>query len=616
MIIIGLSAKNVLKYAHLELDNLPENGLIAVEGANESGKSSIGEMICFVLYGRTYSLAEDELGRLIKWGELSCSVTLRFRTGDRVIHEVTRFLDHEGNQSARLNRQGAEHDPIARGAQQVQSALDTLIGYNYEEYIESFYLAQREITTPHPHSHAVKAMAGLGILEKLSKRYGDEIVVENQLADEVGQQAEVLAEELSTLAIEPGRLDSLLAEQHKTLANRIALQQQAQQLEEIDENYQGLLPKFREASARCRKTGVLRLLALLLLIVCSATWGVLTAYPEHALSQMMVQLKIDPSWPLVGAAVCMGLFLFLWWRRVTVNAVTNTLLAQVKEIAEPLRVLGLASVPVSDTEVQIAPGEGIRDPGQAEDSLATVDRSPLYERVCEFKIEADELTEILNTRISRLKVDQEGYQQQIDQLEKEIRHERQRVDRANGLTQAGEDLDRRVADHQRRIAMRLLAQELLEGAARHFSQVFNRNLRELVGRTLPLLTQQRYEYLHIDNSLAVTVFSKEKRDFVKLEELSSGTQRQIMLALRLALSQELVNKAVKGKQFLFLDEPFAFFDQERTNNAISVLPKLSDEITQICVVAQEFPSDFHSACVIHCDRDRATLNVSEQGFVA
>lgn len=291
-------------------------------------------------------------------------------------------------------------------------------------------------------------------------------------------------------------------------------------------------------------------------------------------------------------------------------------MAQVKEIAEPLRVLGLASVPVSDTEVQIAPGEGIRDPGQAEDSLATVDRSPLYERVCEFKIEADELTEILNTRISRLKVDQEGYQQQIDQLEKEIRHERQRVDRANGLTQAGEDLDRRVADHQRRIAMRLLAQELLEGAARHFSQVFNRNLRELVGRTLPLLTQQRYEYLHIDNSLAVTVFSKEKRDFVKLEELSSGTQRQIMLALRLALSQELVNKAVKGKQFLFLDEPFAFFDQERTNNAISVLPKLSDEITQIWVVAQEFPSDFHSACVIHCDRDRATLNVSEQGFVA
>ena len=56
--------------------------------------------------------------------------------------------------------------------------------------------------------------------------------------------------------------------------------------------------------------------------------------------------------------------------------------------------------------------------------------------------------------------------------------------------------------------------------------------------------------------LIVQAFSSDKRGFMDLAEISSGTQRQIMLALRLALSQELINWAVKSRQFLFLDEPF------------------------------------------------------------
>ena len=64
-----------------------------------------------------------------------------------------------------------------------------------------------------------------------------------------------------------------------------------------------------------------------------------------------------------------------------------------------------------------------------------------------------------------------------------------------------------------------------------------------------------------------------------------------MLALRLALSQELVNRSVEGEQFIFLDEPFAFFDEARTKNSLKVLPDLSDEINQIFVVGQEFPAE-------------------------
>jgi exonuclease SbcC len=130
-----------------------------------------------------------------------------------------------------------------------------------------------------------------------------------------------------------------------------------------------------------------------------------------------------------------------------------------------------------------------------------------------------------------------------------------------------------------------------------------------VGKTLPLFTEGRYEHLQIDEDLTVRAFSNEKRDFINLEEISSGTQRQIMLAVRLALSQELVNRTGIGRQFLFLDEPFAFFDQERTQSALNVLPKLSEQITQIWIAAQQFPQEPSFKFTILCDREQQSLTL-------
>ena len=67
MIIKRVRAENVLKYASLSID-LAEHGLIAISGKNESGKSSIGESICFALFGRTFSLEPKDLDKVIRWG--------------------------------------------------------------------------------------------------------------------------------------------------------------------------------------------------------------------------------------------------------------------------------------------------------------------------------------------------------------------------------------------------------------------------------------------------------------------------------------------------------------------------------------------------------------------
>ena len=105
MIITRLEASNLLKYRQLSL-KLPERGLIAISGQNESGKSSIGEAVCFALFGRTFSLGPDELSKVIRWGESRCSIRLDFRTPDGGRYQVARFLDELGNHGASISRPG------------------------------------------------------------------------------------------------------------------------------------------------------------------------------------------------------------------------------------------------------------------------------------------------------------------------------------------------------------------------------------------------------------------------------------------------------------------------------------------------------------------------------
>jgi len=105
----------------------------------------------------------------------------------------------------------------------------------------------------------------------------------------------------------------------------------------------------------------------------------------------------------------------------------------------------------------------------------------------------------------------------------------------------------------------------------------------------------------------VRVFSREKHDFMDFEELSSGTQRQIMLALRLAMSQKLMHTAATSNQFIFFDEPFAFFDRERIHSTLHSLPDISRAISQIWIVAQEIDKNAGIDVDIRCDTETDEL---------
>jgi exonuclease SbcC len=52
---------------------------------------------------------------------------------------------------------------------------------------------------------------------------------------------------------------------------------------------------------------------------------------------------------------------------------------------------------------------------------------------------------------------------------------------------------------------------------------------------------------------------------------------------------------------VFLDEPFAFFDEARTRRALAELPALSTDLQQIFIVAQAFPRELAGSFALHLE---------------
>lgn len=618
MIITDISAQNILKYETLEIKDLPESGVIAIDGPNESGKSTIGETICFALFGRSFSLGHDELVKMIRWGEMQCSVSLSFKASDGSHYQIARFLDREGNSGVRLNLAGNEDQPIARGTEDVENALYEILGYGYDEFIESFYLAQREITTPHPHSYAVKAMAGLSTLEYVAYEFSEERGQEQDAIDVLEDEAGSIDDELETLGLEEGKLASLEDERDLLVEGGVVLQGEIEALETSSSNYQEAIAKIASASSARGRAKFFRFIFLLIAVAFGAAWGLLTQLPEHQYTQMLLErLQQFPQWDpqfvpylLYGVAAAAVLFILSWIRVAMLNSRIRNLKKAGVDLADKLNQLH-QSVPVAPSQVRAIPdsdeeAEEVEET-EGEERFGITEIAAVCERIEAAQASAAEVSDVVGRELAWMSREGQQQQDRIAQIEQDIWSEQDRLRKAEKLNEVKAGLEQKIATHQRNIHMRELADELLAGATGHLSQKFNRDLRDLVSRTLPMFTEGRYEHLQIDDDLTVRVFSSEKRDFMDLEEISSGTQRQIMLAVRLALSQELVNSTVDGKQFIFLDEPFAFFDKERTLSALKVLPNLSDEITQVWIVAQEYPQELQFDLPVSCDLKQENL---------
>lgn len=655
MIITSIKAENVLKYQSLNIQSLPESGVIAISGKNESGKSTIGETVCFALFGRTFSLGADELDKLVYWGSGGCSVSLTFRVEDNH-YSIERFLDKDGNHSAKFSRLGEEDLPIARGVEGVSDALFMVLGYDYEEFVDSFYLAQREITAPQPNSHTVKAMAGIAALEFVNEQFDEEIAELDDINTMSRFRSDEIDAELTELAIKDGHLKALEDELELVKAAESENTDKIDQLRLDTTNYRETFPDIQAVRSSIGRSSGLRYLLLFSALVFGGLWAALTQFPEAGISQQLQEIitRELPAWNeqhLEGLMYLAGglgvFFIIIQLRLFSLKSKFTDLMQVAQQMGESLKSSHERTVVLGDSilnhvnKVPETPEEEFSEvmeqleSGAVESTVAKADAlmakpatdnadlelesvrptdgeiNTVCERAIEASIKSAEVEEVVEREMAWTKEENQRLQVQATKLDRAIYDEQQRLKHAGHLNDERESLMERIQEATAKISVRTLANELLEGANEHLSTQFNNDVRDLVSRTLPLFTEGRYEHLQIDRNMVVSVFSGEKRDFLDLEEVSSGTQRQIMLALRLALSQELANRSVEGEQFLFLDEPFAFFDEARTKSSLKVLPDLSQEINQIFVVGQDFPEENMPDFALHieCFREIETISL-------
>jgi DNA repair exonuclease SbcCD ATPase subunit len=145
-----------MRFSRVEITNLPSGGLVGIEGPNESGKTTLGELILFALFGRSRATVESPVLGLIRWGAEALSVELEFSVeslpdprsdGDaaaRADYLLFRQVDRHGTNFVKIIELPGRKD-VASGNVQVAEFLAGRIGFDVAEFQHSFYHDQYEI---------------------------------------------------------------------------------------------------------------------------------------------------------------------------------------------------------------------------------------------------------------------------------------------------------------------------------------------------------------------------------------------------------------------------------------------------------------------------------------
>jgi exonuclease SbcC len=622
MLIRSIHAENFRKYSRLEVDDIPQNGVITVAGLNESGKTSIGEAICFALYGRTFVLGKKNLQKIIAWGADSAEVTLKFSDGEGDNYTLNRTISREEGSTVRLSKEGSVGVVLDK-PKAVSDALMKILGFDYDAFANSFYLAQRELTTPDPQSDTIKKMAGIGDYARLHKEFVKTNEEKEETIAELSPEIVTNQKQLDAMKLDETWLPELI-DADQTLGNE--QKQRETIVGALDDNIDSYENNIGNYFGAKKRRGLFGFLGMIFMLVAAFLWllWIGTKYFPDRLQSMLSSLddsklslfnSFAESWLLPAAVASAIAFLISLFVKAKAKSTMQQLSGDAKTIANtvqeghshiisqvenllPERVVqSMHKRNRTDNLMLIPPREQFANLKQL------VDDAPSY------RAKPEEMTAAI-TRLSAAIKKQDGDIEDLGRdLLEDISQEKTRSDEAGVLRSTVKKLSSLVNKCERNIDVNDISIGLLQRAAVSSVEIFNKNIAEISANTLPKFTEGRYSEVSIADDLKVQVYSDAKKDYMDFDEISSGTQRQIMLALRMAMSEELATNTGNKEQFIFLDEPFAFFDQERTVSTLRALPDVSEVISQVWVVSQEFPAEVQVAKAIICPLESAELLV-------
>lgn len=627
MLIKSLEALNFRKYNKLIIDNIPESGIITISGSNESGKTSIGEAICFALFGRTFFQDDKSLHKIVCWGTDNAEVTLTFKAGDGSLYSLWRNVNKNGEVKVKFsslnNDFTLKNNSVLEDSDAVNQALEKLLGFNFNAFSNSFYLAQRELTSPDPQSQSIKQMAGISAYAKIT----DELEESNQnnkdSIEQVQPQVNSNQEKLDEVNLDETWLPELIDAEETLDKEQQERSRLISHFNGNEELYTNNHKQFHAASKSFKVFSFLGKFALFTSIILWLLWVINLYYPAQ-LMEFLATNFVDSSkslftsfaknWLLPSAIITLLITLLSWVcckksksKMVNLNTEAKDFskflddghryVTTLTETLLPERIVQLLHKRTDDSStLQVLPSKE-----QFNNLTHLIKDSENYQA------SPNEMTSTITLLSDAIKKQEREIGGFSENILDDINDEKTRTDKAGKLRSTLHQLNKTIDKCSYTIGTQTLALQIMQRAAADSIKRFNQNISDISAKTLPSFTENRYSKLKIAEDFTVQIFSDNKNDYMDFDEISSGTQRQVMLSLRIAMSEQLSMNSGNEEQFIFLDEPFAFFDQSRTSSALENLPKISDVIQQIWISAQEFPEDIIVAKHIECPAEESEL---------
>ena len=291
MLIKSLEAHNFRKYEILTVNDLPEYGLIAISGLNESGKSSIGEAIFFALFGRIFNIDEAELKKLIRWGADAASVKLTILGKGDEEYQIHRTIDESGNSEVSLTRL-KDNTIVSKGNNATNEAIVKMLGYDHNTFSDSVFLVARDLSNPDPDSSSIKQMAGIGDYSKIR----DELTANGAINKGSAQQIQPAIKEkkatLESLDIDENWLPELIDAREVVNTESKQKLNLSGELAEFGSVYQDKQKQHKRTRRGWRFFNLLTWLLLPLMLIAWGLWIVFNFFPDiiQKLSQYLIRV--------------------------------------------------------------------------------------------------------------------------------------------------------------------------------------------------------------------------------------------------------------------------------------------------------------------------------------
>ncbi len=616
--------------------NFPEEGIVAVVGENEAGKSTLADAIFYALTGRTRGMVragreeKERAEDVISWGAREAEVKLKFRVGEAE-YEVYRRRSRSSGYARLAGRRNVE------GWEAVNKAISELMsGMNDLSLITTVFSAQKDTDRPvkMEQEDRRKVIAGIigmdewqeakGRLEKMrgekkhessklerdidnTKSRIEEIERAARDLDKKERDLEGLRKELENLPQEMEKVRKSvelleeakrryeetkreLEDKGKNIAVRERelkrIEGEKEELESDIERLKDDLAKKEEL--RKSKEEIINRYKLMAGKLSDRKYqaGVISAFLLiSALGLLLNMALVAPGLLLAAISYLLmrSLSSFLMRRAESIMEELRTMMPehdQLKEKENRLKERNNEIKSLIDEIKKLRDEEG-RIKAEIEGLERKVGGNPV-DLLSDAKKKQGEL---------------EGRKKELEKQKKELEEEIEKIkrdrERLDDLKKQLEDMKRKKEELDGEIEVINLAIELIDGVISRMWGSIAPSVGNNMSKFLHKITLGRYYRAKVgEEDWSVSVYVPERASigqdpYVSVFRMSGGTQDQVILALRLAVITSLVGRGANWPEFLILDEVLGATDDRRREGAIELLKSLKQQFPQIVLITHQ-----------------------------